>query len=164
MMTMKFGGVLITGVAAFLLANKALNVIDNSTKRICEASKWKNYYKCMNNDKSSTEQIVPPGYSIKTTSGIGDTDGDKVSKDMDDDLAKAIVSFCKEVTKKSIDSLKKPSETQEGASEDRTEPNDGTEFGSEGQGEASESETCEDSEKVTNVDDEKGTDDNETVD
>lgn len=150
MMTMKFGGVLITGVAAFLLANKALNVIDNSTKRICEASKWKNYYKCMNSDKSSTEQIVPPGYSIKTTSGNGDMDGDNVSQSIDDDLAKAIASFCKGLVEKSIDSLKKPVEMQEGATE--------------GQTEASESEFKEDSEKVTDEDDEKGTDEDETVD
>lgn len=176
MMTMKFSGVLITGLAAFLLTNKALNVIDNSTKRLSEASKWKNYYKCWSKGQATSEPIAP-GYSVTSSSGMGDTDGDHIIKDpygkdhsvqsdKNRDLANAIVEACKGAVEKSIDSLKKPSETRREASEGQTEASESDISKS--------TDECKVHEIVTEVDDDgnpvagryswKETSDDETVD
>ena len=104
MTTIKIGGVLLTGFAAYLIVNKALNTIDNTTKRACEASKWKNYYKCWSNG-SADDKPVAPGYSVTTTSNGTTTENSPYEKKTDNagkntDTAEAIVNACKEAIKK----------------------------------------------------------------
>ena len=65
MVRMKIGGMILTGFGAFLIVNKLINVVDNSVKRACEASKWRAYYKSWSEGEASGEPIAP-GYSVTT--------------------------------------------------------------------------------------------------
>lgn len=136
MIKLKVGGVILTGLAAWILANKAINTIDNSVNKICESSKWKSYYKCWSKGKIDGDPI-PPGYS-RTSPVASEVDESAVTQDPNEAAAKAAVDLIKEGLSKLKVTITKPSEKQEEASEERTEPNDGTEFGSEGQETASE--------------------------
>ena len=49
---------MIGGIAGFLLINKTINVIQNSIAYVCDASKWKAYYK-----HCKDPLVVPPGYA-----------------------------------------------------------------------------------------------------
>lgn len=135
MTTIKIGGVLLTGLAAYLVLSKAIGTIDNSTKRACEASMWKNYYKCWSEGNAEGEPI-PPGYS-RTSPVTSEVDENAVAQDPNEAAAKAAVDLIKEGLSKLKVTITKPAEKQEEASEERTEPNDGTELGSEGQEKAS---------------------------
>lgn len=135
MIKLKVGGVILTGIAAWVLANKAINVINNSVNKACDASKWKNYYKCWSKGKIDGEPI-PPGYS-RTSPSSSEIDENAVTQDPNEAAAKAAVDLIKEGLSKLKVTITKPAEKQEEASEERTEPNDGTELGSEGQEKAS---------------------------
>lgn len=135
MTTIKIGGVLLTGLAAYLVLSKVIGTIDNSTKRACEASKWKNYYKCWSEGNAEGEPIAPE-YS-RTSPVSTEIEENAVTQDPNEAAAKAAVDLIKEGLSKLKVTITKPSEKQEEASEERTEPNDGTELGSEGQEKAS---------------------------
>ena len=57
----KVGGIMIGGLAGFLLINKAINFLENSVSNICSAAKWKAYYK-----NCKDPLVVPPGYASST--------------------------------------------------------------------------------------------------
>lgn len=44
------------GLAGYLILDKALNVVKLGIKEVCEASKWRAYY------KHGKDDVVPPGY------------------------------------------------------------------------------------------------------
>lgn len=115
MTTIKIGGVLLTGFAAYLILNKALNTIDNSAKRACEASKWKNYYKCWSEGAADGEPIAP-GYS-RTSPVASEVEESAVTQDPNEAAAKAAVDLIKEGLSKLKVTITKPSEKQEEASE-----------------------------------------------
>ena len=54
----RIGTMALGGFAAFLLINKAMNLVGRTVEKVCDTSKWKAYYKHNKNDSYS----VPPGY------------------------------------------------------------------------------------------------------
>lgn len=115
MTTIKIGGVLLTGLAAYLVLSKAISTIDNSTKRACEASKWKNYYKCWSEGNAEGEPIAP-GYS-RTSPATTEIEESAVTQDPNEADAKAAVDLIKEGLSKLKVTITKPAEKQEEASE-----------------------------------------------
>lgn len=115
MIKLKVGGVILTGIAAWVLANKAINVINNSVNKACDASKWKNYYKCWSKGKIDGEPI-PPGYS-RTSPSSSEIDENAVTQDPNEAAAKAAVDLIKEGLSKLKVTITKPTEKQEEASE-----------------------------------------------
>ena len=116
MTTIKIGGVLLTGFAAYLILNKTLNTIDNSAKRVCEASKWKNYYKCWSEGAADGEPIAP-GYSRTSDTSTTGANENSIDQDPNEAAAKAAVDLIKEGLSKLKISITKPSEKQREASE-----------------------------------------------
>ena len=57
----KIASIAFGGFAGFMLISRAFNLVENSINRICEANKWKNYYKYGGNGN-----VVAPGYSMHT--------------------------------------------------------------------------------------------------
>lgn len=115
MIKLKVGGVILTGIAAWVLANKAINVINNSVNKACDASKWKNYYKCWSKGKIDGEPI-PPGYS-RTSPSSSEIDENAVTQDPNEAAAKAAVDLIKEGLSKLKVTITKPAEKQDEASE-----------------------------------------------
>ena len=115
MIKLKVGGVILTGIAAWVLANKAINVINNSVNKACDASKWKNYYKCWSNGKLDSEPIAP-GYS-RTSPVSTEIEENAVTQDPNEAAAKAAVDLIKEGLSKLKVTITKPAEKQDEASE-----------------------------------------------
>ena len=57
----KMAGIAFGGLAGFLVINRVFSLIENSVKSVCDASKWKNYYKY-----GKDGNMVAPGYSMHT--------------------------------------------------------------------------------------------------
>lgn len=55
----RIGTLAVGGLAAYLLINKAMNIVGHSIDKICDAGKWKAYYKYSVNGVYT----VAPGYS-----------------------------------------------------------------------------------------------------
>ena len=70
----KIGGVILSGLAGYLLLSKTLGVIERSIKNICTASEWKNYY-----ENSDPAEMVPPGYTIRTETNNSSEPAQKAS-------------------------------------------------------------------------------------
>lgn len=115
MIKLKVGGVILTGLAAWILVNKAINTIDNSVNKMCESSKWKSYYKCWSKGKIDGDPI-PPGYS-RTSPVTSEVDENAVTQDSNEAAAKAAVDLIKEGLSKLKVTITKPSDKQEEASE-----------------------------------------------
>lgn len=45
MIKAKVGGIILGGLAGYLILNKGLNTVSRCVQNVCSASKWKNYYK-----------------------------------------------------------------------------------------------------------------------
>lgn len=63
MTQIKLGGIVLSGIGAFLLIEKALNTVSHVADKVCEARKWKEYYRCRNSGEEDFEPVAP-GYSI----------------------------------------------------------------------------------------------------
>ena len=61
MVKVKAGGIVLGGLAAYLIISKGMNVVGGAVRNICESRKWKNYYKY-----GKEGNMVPPGYSMHT--------------------------------------------------------------------------------------------------
>ena len=61
MVKAKVGGIVLGGLAAYLLLSKGLNVVNNCVRNMCVAHEWKNYYKY-----GKEGNMVPPGYQMHT--------------------------------------------------------------------------------------------------
>ena len=135
MIRMKVGGMILTGLAAFLVADKVVNTVNRAVESCCEASKWKGYYKCWSKGDAKSDP-VPPGYSMTTRPDKADYEVvyDPTGKDHSNDnqpepaqkhdssdTVKAVCEAVKAVAEKAIDTLTKRSEAAEGASEGQTE-------------------------------------------
>ena len=61
MVKTKVGGIVLGGLAAYLILSKGLNVVNNCVRNMCVAHEWKNYYKY-----GKEGNMVPPGYASHT--------------------------------------------------------------------------------------------------
>lgn len=61
MVKTKVGGIMLGGLAAYLILSKGLNVVNNCVRNMCVAHEWKNYYKY-----GKEGNMVPPGYQMHT--------------------------------------------------------------------------------------------------
>lgn len=61
MVKAKAGGIVLGGLAAYLILSKSIGAISNCVRNICTAHEWKNYYKY-----GKDGNMVPPGYASHT--------------------------------------------------------------------------------------------------
>ena len=135
MIKLKVGGMILTGLAAFLVAEKALGTVSQTVIGCCEASKWKGYYKCWSKGQAKGDP-VPPGYSMTSRPDNADYEVvyDPSGKDHQhdnepkeegkrdrSDTIKTVCEAVKTVAEKAIDSLTKQSDEPGEASEGQTE-------------------------------------------
>ena len=135
MVRMKIGGMVLTGIGAFLIADKALSTINRAVANGCEAAKWKAYYKCFYKENREHEPIAP-GYSRTTRPDkanfeiVDDPDGEADhSKDNEpkpkkeySGVAEAVVKgvcegiekFCKKTNDSSSKGSDEPTEASKG--------------------------------------------------
>lgn len=107
---MKAGGIVLGGLAGYLIMSKAIQAASNCVKNICEARKWKNYYKYGKN-----WDAVPPGYEIRTTTT------DKTEEGRSNASSDAVGSVLTSVFKKAVESFAEGVEAVKNASEGQTE-------------------------------------------
>lgn len=119
----KMAGIAFGGLAGFLVINRVFNLIENSVKSVCDASKWKNYYKY---GKDGT--MVAPGYSMHTHK-IDDEHEvivEDESQTKQNDAQKPQEPSAMDVINKAVDKIfgdeKKPEEASEGQEKDDNEP------------------------------------------
>ena len=118
----KMAGIAFGGLAGFLVINRVFNLIENSVKSVCDASKWK-YYKY---GKDGT--MVAPGYSMHTHK-IND-EHEVVVEDENqtkqNDAQKPQEPSAMDVINKAVDKIfgdeKKPEEASEEPEKDDNEP------------------------------------------
>ena len=70
MIKTKIGGIVLTGLAGYLILSKGLGAVERCVKNVCVAKQWKNYYKY-----GKDGNMVPPGYYKHT---VTDADGGTV--------------------------------------------------------------------------------------
>lgn len=68
MNTLKTGGIMLTGLGAFLILSKAIGAAERAACKFADALAWRSYYKCNRKDP------IPPHYS-RTSSTTDDTEG-----------------------------------------------------------------------------------------
>ena len=61
MIKMKAGGIVLGGIAAYLILSKGIGAVERGIRNICVAHEWKNYYKY-----GKEGNMVPPGYAMHT--------------------------------------------------------------------------------------------------
>ena len=71
MIKAKAGGIVLGGLAAYLILSKGIGAAERGIRNICVAHEWKNYYKYGSKDGN----MVPPGYTMHTRK---DADGNNV--------------------------------------------------------------------------------------
>lgn len=108
---MKAGGIVLGGLAGYLIMSKAIQAASNCVKNICEARKWKNYYKY-----GKDWDAVPPGYEIRTTTADKTEEGGKSNAS-----SEAVGSVLTSVLKKAVESFTEGVEAAKNASEGQTE-------------------------------------------
>ena len=59
MTKIKMGGIVLTGVGAFLILSKGLSVIDRGVRNLTDAAKWKAYYKSFEKTGPTKDMTVP---------------------------------------------------------------------------------------------------------
>jgi hypothetical protein len=135
MIKLKVGGMILTGLAAFLVADKALGTVSQAVIGCCEASKWKGYYRCWSKGQAKGDP-VPPGYSMTSRpdnadyevvydpSGKDHQHDNEPKEEGKRDHSEAVKTVCeavKTVAEKAIDSLSKRSDEPGEAKEDDSE-------------------------------------------
>ena len=119
---LKWGGTILTGIGAWLLINKALDILRNAGNQAASASEWRNYYRCWSKGNATGEPIAP-GYSRTTKNTdeselIDDPEGVDHSKEPKNGIdSKALGKACNDVVK-AVDNYirnrsKKPTEASE---------------------------------------------------
>ena len=61
MVKMKAGGIVLGGIAAYLILSKGISAMERCVRNICVAREWNNYYKY-----GKEGNMVPPGYAMHT--------------------------------------------------------------------------------------------------
>lgn len=90
----KKGGIILTGIGAYLIIGKAINAFRSSVKNVTDAVKWTAYY------KSGKEAVIPPGYEIRPAQN--NSDATEIKKDSDSTTLGTCVG---QAVAKAIDSL-----------------------------------------------------------
>jgi len=90
----KKGGIILTGIGAYLIIGKAINAFRSSVRHITDAVKWNAYY------KSSKEAVIPPGYEIRPAQDNSEVN--EIKKNSDSTTLGACVG---QAVAKAIDSL-----------------------------------------------------------
>ena len=142
MIKLKVGGMILTGFAAFLVAEKALGTVSQAVIGCCEASKWKGYYRCWSKGQAKGVP-VPPGYSMTSRPNkadyevvydpsVKDRQHDNEPKEEEkrdhSDTVKTVCKAMKTVAEKAIDSITKRPDEPEEAKEDDSEASEGDEI------------------------------------
>lgn len=61
MVKLKAGGIVLGGIAAYLILSKGIGAVERGIRNMCVAHEWKNYYKY-----GKDGNMVPPGYASHT--------------------------------------------------------------------------------------------------
>ena len=119
----RIGTIALGGLAAYLLINKAMNMVGHTVDKVCDASKWRSYYR---NSKGGA-YVVAPGYSSYTRP-VGNDQEWVVEKNPDrkpapkkDGSEPSLGAAIAEAVLKAINDKLKGTEAPEGASEGETE-------------------------------------------
>lgn len=67
MTAIKIGGIVLTGIGAWILVNKTLNVVRGISSDVKTASMWNSYYKCWYKNHGQNNNAgapIAPGYSV----------------------------------------------------------------------------------------------------
>ena len=121
MTKMKIGGMVLTGVGAFLILNKMINAVRSSVKDISDASKWRAYYRACGRNGKNDSDILPPGYWREVRNGqtvITDQEKEEEAP-KPDPVIEGAGEALKGAVVRAIDSLFKGADTTEEASEGR---------------------------------------------
>ncbi len=118
MIKAKVAGIAMTGLAGYLLISKAISVADHGIRCLCDAIKWRAYYKY----DSATGNCVAPGY-CQYTRPIDDNREVVVEKDdsrneSTETPGKALADAVTKAVNEWIKDRKKP---EEEAKEDKTQ-------------------------------------------
>lgn len=119
----RIGTLALGGLAAYLLINKAMNMVGHTVDKVCDASKWRSYYR---NSKGGA-YVVAPGYSSYTRP-VGNDQEWVVEKNPErkpepkkdasgTSLGASIAEGILKVIKDKLDGVKAPEEAVEGDSE-----------------------------------------------
>lgn len=119
----RIGTLALGGLAAYLLINKAMNMVGHTVDKVCDASKWRSYYR---NSKGGA-YVVAPGYS-SFTRPVGNDQEWVVEKNPEKkpepkkdasgtNLGASIAEGILKVIKDKLDGVKAPEEGIEGDSE-----------------------------------------------
>ena len=115
----KIFGVVLGGLGGFLLLNKGMDVVRDSVSYICDAVKWRGYYKYTNWDNCDA---VPPGYEMhRSQTEDGVTSEKNVGPKKNDASETDKNSTLSDAVKQTIKDAFKGSEAAEEASEGQTE-------------------------------------------
>ena len=158
MVKAKVGGIVLGGLAAYLILSKGLNVVNNCVRNMCVAHEWKNYYKY-----GKEGNMVPPGYRMHahtTENGdnvqVGTPEAIKQEEAKQNENAsqKPLGATIGEAIVKVINEVFSTDKKAEEASEGQTEACERSEQGLEGQEKVSEEDLSEeDKDKEDNEDD-----------
>lgn len=140
----RIGTLALGGLAAYLLINKAMNMVGHTVDKVCDASKWRSYYR---NSKGGA-YVVAPGYSSYTRP-VGNDQEWVVEKNperkpepkkdaSETSLGASIAEGILKVIKDKLDGVKAPEEGTEPSYEGEVE----TKSPHEGEETASESDIC----------------------
>jgi hypothetical protein len=77
MLQMKMGGLVLTGIGAYLIISKGIGLIDRTVCKITEAQKWKAYYKACAENRDGMNKILPPHYEQTYTYPSGEKENIK---------------------------------------------------------------------------------------
>lgn len=116
----RIGTLALGGLAAYLLINKAMNIVGHTVDKVCDASKWRSYYKHSVNGCYT----VAPGYS-SFTRPVGNDQEWVVEKNPErkpepkkdasgTSLGASIAEGILKVIKDKLDGVKAPEEAVEG--------------------------------------------------
>jgi hypothetical protein len=98
MVQMKWGGLVLTGVGAYLIVSKVINSIRASVHDIAEAKKWEAYYKC------ARPEPLAPGYEFHATTTQRDG-GDPPGRDHSETSSEALVKAISGAINKAVDGI-----------------------------------------------------------
>jgi hypothetical protein len=111
----KIAGIAFGGLAGYLILNRLMSMVDGAVAHVCEASKWKSYYRF-----GKDGNMVPPGYDSHTHKIDDDTEmvierphknGETAGSESD------LVAKISDAINKAIREWKGEEEAAEGASE-----------------------------------------------
>lgn len=124
-------GLVLGGLAGYLILSKGVNLLNRTVDKVCEAAMWRSYYR-----HGKDGNMVPPGYSSHTHP-ISEKEELVIEKDekkpegstSSEGLGEALGNAVYSAIKDKLDTLKEPEGAFQGqreASEKHFEPADGT--------------------------------------